>query len=472
MKQIQKLIDRVTLRVNMNLREFDFDVTPYTKNSIRYEQMTRFNAFYGITSHHPTHFHFIHSNLSGSYFLGKCMTDHSLLYKTDVRGDELKSKGDTFHFQGTDIPVDNDEVIRIRNSVLIKNLIHSFSHEPESPEVFFITNTVSGHYANIHGSPLDGCYIAPFSTVDLTTLHSCIIGTFSYVQAGDLYHERIPSGTVWIKEANFEFTYTYDPAVLEKYIMNTPDQRPTGIFMDFVEHRKDDFQENFDSAIDNPAVNVSSESALNRYAYVGGETTISDNVLISQRAYLENAWMGPGTNAQENSYIINSRLEKNDITAHGAKIIHASLGERVFVGFNSFLNAKPESPLTIGEGCMIMPHTIIDPDEPLNIPEECIVWGYIQNKADLELNSISVSELNKIKGDVRKGRMEFKGSGEALVHSFAQRIDRILRDNGAYFDGLENRGHAQESHSISYTIIQPHLTGDKQGLYPSMDIRP
>ena len=38
--------------------------------------------------------------------------------------------------------------------------------------------------------------------------------------------------------------------------------------------------------------------------------------------------MGPGTNAQENAYIVNSRLEKNDITAHGGKIINSHLGEK------------------------------------------------------------------------------------------------------------------------------------------------
>ena len=58
---------------------------------------------------------------------------------------------------------------------------------------------------------------------------------------------------------------------------------------------------------------------------------------------------GKGANAQEQSYIINSRLEGNDITAHGAKIIEADLAKDVFVGFNCFLRGRPESRLTIGK---------------------------------------------------------------------------------------------------------------------------
>jgi carbonic anhydrase/acetyltransferase-like protein (isoleucine patch superfamily) len=473
MKQVEKLIDRVITRVNINLREFDFDAAPYVRRVIPLKQMIKFDGFYGVTSHHPIHFNFIQSNLAGSYFLGKCITDHALVYKTDVRGDELKKAGDVYTFEGVKIPIDNDEAIRITDSYLIKTLIHSYSHNPEAPEEFLIRNTISNFYANIHGSPLEGCYLAPFSTVDLTTLHSCIVGTFSYVSAGDLFHQQIPEGTIWIKNDACEFKYRFDPAVLQKYICHVPGRRPTGVFMDFVESRKEYFQEVFDSAVGKANVPVPSTSSLNRYAYVSGETTIGENVLISQRAYLVNAWMGPGTNAQENSYIVNSRLEKNDITAHGAKIINAWLGEKVFVGFNSFLQGKPGLPLSIGRHCILMPHTIIDLEEPLAIPDNHVVWGYIRNKADLKQNSIALDDLAKIDGEFENEQMSFNGSGKAMVESFKKRIEHILQDNGAYYDqSNKKKGHAQKGHSISYNVIQPYLTGPKMGLYPSISIRP
>ena len=170
MKELEKLLDRIIQRININLRELEFDVNPFVRKLIPPQQMTKFYAFYGITPHHPLNLVFKHSNLAGSYFLGRCRVTNSLLYKSDIRGDELKKKGDLFQHEAFNITVNEDEEIRIDDSFLIKTLVHNFSHDPETLERFFIRDTVSAHYANIHGSPSDGCYLGPFSTVDLTTI--------------------------------------------------------------------------------------------------------------------------------------------------------------------------------------------------------------------------------------------------------------------------------------------------------------
>lgn len=474
MKQIEKLIDRVIARVNVNLRKFNFDAEPYAKNVIPFKQMLRFNAFYGVTSHHPLHVNFKNSSLAGSYFLGKCFTDNAVLYKTDVRGDELKRKGDTIVFQGVEVPVEKDEEIHIKDSYLIKTLIHNYSHDPESPEEFMIRNTLASFYSNIHGSMVEGCYIAPFATVDLTSLHGCKVGTFAYVQSStDLYHHEIPDGTIWLKGDTFEFKYTYDSDVLERYIKNVPGGKPQGILWDFMESRKKDYSDIYGSTVSTTPMTFSSKSAINRYAYVAGDTHIDENVLVSQRAYLYDAWMGPGTNAQEHSYVINSRLEKNDITAHGAKIINSILGEKVFVGFNSFINGKPGMPVSIGSGSMVMPHTIIDVDEALVIPERHAVWGYIRNADDLKNNSVSLDDLSKVTGEVSMKNMTFSGSGFDFVDGFEKRIDHILEANGAYYsDSNKLRGHAQAGHMISFNTLQPYLTGKMKGIFPTIDIQP
>lgn len=473
MIQVEKLIDRVIIRVNINLKKFDFDVTPYSKAVIplNHNRMTMLNAFYGISSRHPVYFNFTSCNLAGSSFLGKCVIDHSVLYKTDVRGDELKKKGETFNFQDIDMSIDDDEVIRICDSLLIKTLIHNSSHNPEAPEEFLIRNTVSGFYANIHGSPVEGCYLAPFSTVDRTTLHACIIGAFSYVQVGDLFDSRIPDGTIWFKDEDFEFKYTYSPEVLAKYIKNTSGERPTGILMDFAEKRKNIFQRHFDATNDRPS--VLNEYALNPYAHVSVETTLSNTARISQRCYVENTWMGPGTTIEENSYIINSHLEKNNIAQHGSKIIHAWIGEKVSVGFNSFLRGKPGKSLTIGQGCMIMPHTIIDIEESLEISENLVVWGFIRNSSDLATNSLSHSDFENIDHDVTLGNMRFKGNGKALIQAFKRRTDDTLKAGSDFSDENEQKKSPNRKHpDISYNMIQPYRTGKNKGLYPSINIRP
>lgn len=473
MTVLDRLMNRIIDRVNVNLREPGFDVGPYVRGLIPEEQFYRFYAFYGLTFHHPLHFHFKHSSMAGSYFLGKCIVDHSVLYKSDIRGDELKASGDVFHHGGLEIPLHDDEVIRIKDSYLIKNLVHNNSHDPESPEEFLIQNTVSLHYANIHGAPVEGSFLGPFSTVDLTTLHDCVIGTFAYVQTGELAHRLVPPGRIWIRSKDvFDFSYQFPEEVLKRYIHIQPGEIPKGAFMDFVEKRKQDFERVFEMVESKPAVAVPDGASLSRYAVVKGQTRLSENVLVAQRAYLEDAWLGPGSNAQENCYIIRSHLRRKNITAHGGKVINAQLGEGVFVGFNAFLHGTPEFNLAVGEGSIVMPHTIIDLKEPVEVPPNHLVWGYIQNAKDLDEHSLPLAELSTRDGEIQRGAMRFNGSGARFVDAFRHRLEHILEANGAYFDGAENKGHAQKGQRISFNIIQPYPEGPMKGMYPTIDIWP
>jgi carbonic anhydrase/acetyltransferase-like protein (isoleucine patch superfamily) len=473
MKALENLFARIIQRVNINLRELNFDVTPLVEDLIPMHQMSKFYAFYGVTPQHTLNFKFRRSSLAGSYFLGKCRTTNSMLYKSDIRGDELKKKGDLFKYQDLEIAVTENEGIDIRDSFLIKTLVHNFSHDPETLEKFFITNTLSTHYANIHGSPMDGSFMGPFATVDLTTTNDCVIGTYSYVQAGEIGHLKIDSGTVWVRSPGvFNFLYRYPQNRLSEYIHFSTGTPPQGLFIDFVEDRKEAFQRVFDVVKLDLPVQVPNSASVDRFAVIKPKTHISDNVLVAQRAFLQNAWMGEGANAQENCYIINSRLEGFNVTAHGAKIIEADLGQNVFVGFNSFLRGRPNVKLTIGKESVIMPHTIIDIKEPLTIPEGHLVWGLVTNRQELETNSISLNEMTKIKDSLIKGDMFFEGSGARFVGAFRDRIHHILEANGAFFNGMNSKGHAQKNQNISFNTIQPYPDGDLAGLYPTIAILP
>jgi carbonic anhydrase/acetyltransferase-like protein (isoleucine patch superfamily) len=473
MKELNKLLDRIIQRININLREYGFDVGPYVRDLIPTDKMIKFYAFYAITPHHPLNFEFEHSSLAGSYFLGKCRVTNSILYKSDIRGDELKTRDALFTFQNFQIPITRDEEIDIEDSFLIKTLVHNYSHDPETPERFFIRDTISTPYANIHGSPSDGCFLGPFATVDLTTMRDCLIGTFSYVQAGEIGHMDIAPGTVWIRRPEeFDFTYLFPRERLKTYIDFAAGGPPRGQIIDFVEERKEDFQRIFEKVNVEPPIPVPANASLDRFAVVDAASRIGDNVLVSQRAYLQDAWLGKGANAQEQSYIVNSRLEGFDVTAHGAKIIEADLGEHVFVGFNSFLRGRPGARLAVGRDSIIMPHTIIDIDAPLAIPPGQLVWGLVTSVDDLRTNSISLAELAKVETTLEKGSLRFEGDGGAFVTAFRDRIDHVLEANGSFFDGRSKMGHAQRNQYISFNIIQPYPRGDKEGLYPTIVIRP
>jgi carbonic anhydrase/acetyltransferase-like protein (isoleucine patch superfamily) len=473
MKKLEKLIDRILRRVNINLRDQAFDAAPYLRPCVPLRKLSKFYAFYGVTGQHPLHFHFSHSNLAGSYFLGKCRVDGSVLYKSDIRGDELRSKGDSFSYRGIRMALDQDEIISISDSLLVKTLVHNRSHDPENPEVFLIKNSVSCPFANIHGSPLEGSFLGAFATVDLTTLHGCAVGPFAYVQVGELWHEKVAAGQIWINQQEvFDFRYRFPEEALAEYIRVAPGKLPEGRFMDFLNARKVDFRRVFDVVHLEPVAAVPKTSSLNRYAVIKPKTRIGANVLISQRAYIENSILGKGSNAQENCFIVNSHLRGNNVTAHGAKLINTHLQEKVFVGFNSFLQGLPDSPLVVGAGSIIMPHTVIDIKEPVSIPPDHLVWGIVTSPYDLRLHSISLEALAAVTRMKTIGSMEFCGSGERFVAAFKERIEHILEANGAYFDGRKNQGHAQRGQNIAYNIIQPYRMGTQKGLYPTMEIKP
>ena len=470
MKQLLSLVERIATRVNVNLEEFGFDVGPFINASANLEKMLNYYASYAVTSKHPLRLQFSNSNIAASYFLGKCIVNRSVVYKSDVRGDELKRKGEAIVFGAKELPLVEDEVITIRDSYLFRTLIHSKSHNLETPEEFFIRNTVAGHFSNIHGATMEGCYIGVFATVDHMSLHSCIIGEFSYVQAEELFHRAIKPGTVWIANDAFSFQYTYPEEVLKRYVAMDEAHRPVGLLIDFVESRKTDFERLFEQ-VNMDALDTPQSSTVNRFALIKGKTRIGRNVLICQRAYLENAEMGVGSNAQENTYIINSTLSGYNVTAHGAKIIHSTLGEKIFVAFNCFLNGKTDARIEIGPNCIIMPHTIIDAVEPITIPGNHLVWGFIGSQQDLQTNAIALEDLAKLT-EVALGDMTFHGDGHAFVEAFRSRFEHILELNGAYFAKGRNRGHAQSDQSASFNMIQPYRTGPNRGIYPTITIEP
>ncbi len=473
MKELEKLFTRIVQRVNINLRELNFDVSPFAEALIPPDQMTKFYAFYGITPDHPLDLHFDHSALAGSYFLGKCRVRNSVLYKSDIRGDELKRKGNIIKLHNFIFTLEKDEIIDIEDSALVKTLVHCYSQDPETPEKFFIKDTLAMDYANIHGAPLEGCFLGPFATVDLTTMHDCVIGAYSYVQAREINHLKVDPGTIWVNSpGNFNFFYKYPQKELEHYVSLSPDKVPWGVLIDFIEERKDQFQRVFDFVNLDAIESIPETASLDRYAVLLPNMKIADNVLVAQRAYLENSTLGKGANAQENCFIINSHLKGYNVTAHGAKIIEADLETNVFVGFNSFLYGKKNSRLTIGKGCVIAPHTIIDIDQPLEIPAGHMVWGLIRNKEELTTNSISLEELASVESSFTKGRMHFEGKGALLVKAFSDRIHHILEANGAFYENGKNAGHAQRNQKLSLNTIQPFQFGDMVGMYPSIRILP
>ena len=473
MIDIGSLLDRILARVNLNLSDMDFDVAPSVRGMVSIDDLTKKGAMCGVSLDHSLHFTFENSALAGSYFLDKCGVKNAIVYETDVRGDELKRKGHVVEAHGHKFTLDQDEAVYIKDSFLCRALVHSFSHDPLSPETFFIVQTVAMPWANIHGSPMAGSFLGPGSTIDLTTVRSSVVGRFAYVQVGEMTHRYIPEGQVWINEdRNFEFRYQHEHDVLDKYMFHEPGSMPTGVIPDFLEERQKAFRTAFSDLFKGKQHKVPSGAAVSPYSALIGEVNLEKNVFVAQRSCVENSFLGAGSNVQENCFIVNSTLDGNNVTAHGGKIINAEMAEKIFVGFNSFLRGKEDAPLKVDRGCIIMPHTIIDLEEPVEIPPDSLVWGYITRPEHLESMTMPLDQLDGVQGDFKKGRMWFDGLGCNFVAAFKHRIEHILELNGAYFDGLSASGHAQRSRTIAFNYIQPYQNGPRKGLFPELRIRP
>ncbi|MEJ2039577.1 MAG: transferase [Desulfosarcinaceae bacterium] len=473
MKELEKLFQRIVQRTGIKLRNFEFEAAPLASGLIPLNQLTRFYALCGVSPDHLPNMEFARSSLGGSYFLGKCKIIDSILYKSDIRGDELKKKDDVLRHKDMDLVVARDEGITIEDSLLIKTLVHNFSHDPGELENFFIRDTISAHYANIHGSPSAGCFLGPFATIDLTTARDCAIGAYTYVQAGDINRQNIGPGTVWVQSpGHFNFLYRYPSDRLDRYIRFQAGLPPQGLLLEIMEDCKAAFERLFEVVHVDRSVHVPASASLDRYAVIDHQTTIKDNVLIAQRAFLKNAWLGKGANAQENCCIINSHLEGNNVTAHGATIIDARLGKNVFVGFNSLVRGHANAPLRVGEDSIIMPHTIIDAErQQIIIPDGYVAWGLITNQKEAEINSCPQKAFSKFDGERVQGDLAFEGDGATFINAFRDRIQHILEANGAFYNGASGRGHAQRNQSISFNILQPYPGGTRKGLHPAIVIK-
>ena len=469
---LEALVRHIAGRVEVNLREFGFAAGPHLAAMLDMDALRRGHAFFGLTPHHPLDLLLRNSALAGSYLMGPCRVEDSVVFQSDLRGDELKRAGESLAWSRGDSPLYRDERISLRHACLIRTLVHNFSHDPEDPEEFYVHNTLALPYANIHGSPVEGCFLGPMATLDLTTAHDCLIGAFSYVHAGELHQREIEPGRVWIRPpgAGFEFDYRFPARDLEPYVRHQAGRKLEGLLCDMHRAIRPELDRVMARAQERRDAEGLRDGFQSCYSVLKGSVELGRNVLVAQRAYLEDSRLGPGANAQENCCLIRADLEGLNVTAHGGMAQDCRLGQMVFQGFNSLLRGRPGAPLTVGPGCIVMPHTIVDAEDGLAIPPESLVWGLIRSPGDLAQCSMPLEEVRGLEGEFRRGNLSFRGSGRSLVEALTGRITHILEANGAFYDGSGKAGHAQEHQSEAYNILQPYPSGPLAGIYPGFRI--
>jgi len=462
---LEELFERIQARVRAEVKGVVFELGDLFESDMVRPAHHR-PAVYARTADHTQALRLSGVSAGGSYLLGRLDLSSSIVIDSHLRGDELKDEGESLGGSEGAVAASGETLV-VRDSFLDRVLVHSASHDPDNLLLFTIEAAAAMPYAIIHGSPVMGVFLGALSTLDMTVARASSVGVFSYVQAGRIEGEVVPPGRVWIRSGeDFEFVYDFAPAVLSRYIRHEPDEEPAGRLIRVIR------------AHDDPAGGMSGQGycsigpggSVHPLSVVRGLCRVGENAFVSQGAHLEDAELGPGANAQENSHVVASTLAGYDITAHGAKIIRAKLGERVFVGFNALVRGGPNRLVTVGPGAIIMPHTLIDASEPLTIPGGRLVWGHIRNAADLAENSLPLEDLARLDGVLTRPGLTFRGSGRAFVQVFTNRIEHILEANGAFFDGVKGRGHAQRTRDIAFHILQPHHSGPQAGLLPRIRI--
>lgn len=373
MKELKALIDGITSQL-----EADF--------AIETRAFAGQDAYYAMISKRPF-FHFSGSALAGSRFLGRCAVERSALLECTVNGDGLKSEEDVFRYRGAAIPLYKDETIRIGKSCLVKTSIEGHSKDPQRPEEYRISETVSLH-AHIQSSPVQRSLLGPFSTVRDTVLYRCVLGPFAYVQAGSLRRSTIGAGEMLIRGDDFEFTYRM------------------------------------------------LEETLRRYIRMNGAAPEGTLVEMAERGE--------------------------------ARIANVETGRDVTVGLDSLLRGTQDAPVSIGEGCLILPHTIVDSSErgkrKLEIPPGRLVWGHITGAEDLAGNSLPLEAFWGDDLSIELGAMRFQGSGKSFLAEM--RGDGSSPDRPSPFGSTS----CSELSAVSFCVIQPYPEGDLEGFAPTISL--
>jgi carbonic anhydrase/acetyltransferase-like protein (isoleucine patch superfamily) len=465
---LAQLRRRIIQRLNIALRHLDYDSSVHAPALLLATPDAALPAAYIVSPRHPLDLRCSNAALTGSTFLGSCRIKDSIVSSSIIRGDELLAP--LADDQPTTEPPTSTH-IDIAGCFLDQTLVFGHSSDPNDPERYVLHNTLALPHCLIQSAPTIGCLLGPVTTLDHTCARSCIIGSYSYIQAGNITRMHIPPGTVWIRKGQrFNFLYRFPPDRLRRYIWHTPGNAPQGMIPEALWQQRQASSHGLDRGNDRLGQAMPASSFLDRQATILATSLIMDNVLVCRHAVLSSTSLGRGCTVLENCLLDHVRCGENAIIGQGAKVFDADIDSMVMVGGNTLLRGRAGSRLNIGTDCIIAPHTIIDSDSPLTVPPAHLVWGLSTDQDELASNSLALEELDRVGCALTRERLYFEGDGSALIKHFTDQRHHLLLNTGAFSDGTRHRGQAQDDQHLSRNTVQPFQFGERQGMYPTMTI--
>ncbi|MCK7505453.1 MAG: hypothetical protein MZV70_16140 [Desulfobacterales bacterium] len=121
-----------------------------------------------------------------------------------------------------------------------------------------------------------------------------------------------------------------------------------------------------------------------------------------------------------------------------------------------------------------MPHTIIDLKEPVSIPPDHLVWGFVTSPDDLRLHSISLADSRRPSPRMNTiGTMEFCRLRRQVRRGVSASGSTISwKPTAPISTAGRTRATPRKGQNIAYNIIQPYPMGAQKGIYPTIDIQP
>ncbi len=289
-------------------------------------------------------------------------------------------------------------------------------HAPSKTDLAVrIKNSTAQKGALYHGIVGDNVNLGAFGVIDLANATNVTIGCRGYLWQKNVSDTALNDGDVRIKFNDFEFNHTIaggNKDILEKY-----------------NEKQLDIREKYHSALheENTCtfLETGEDCHTDDYACLEGEIGVGQNANITPHAVVINSKLGFGSNAQENTILINTVFGDRVIGAHGATILNGKVGDNSLMMFNVYSdNASYGANTVLGANSI---HDFSGLNEKVELEGGRLYFGYATNKEEAIENSVTFDEIKTMPG------------GQDFVEGLVNRMNNsILKGNGAdYVPGGE-----------------------------------
>ncbi len=289
-------------------------------------------------------------------------------------------------------------------------------HAPSKTDLAVrITNSKAEKGALYHGIVGDKVNLGAFGVIDLANATNVTVGCRGYLWQKDVSGITLNNGDMLIKFNDFEFAHTI--AAGDNEILNKYNEKQLVL--------REKYHSNLHEENTCTFLETGADCHADDYACLEGEIGVGQNANITPHAVVINSKLGFGSNAQENTILVDTVFGDRVIGAHGATILNGNVGDNSLMMFNAYSdNASYGAHVVLGANSI---HDFSGLNEKVELEGGRFYFGYATTKEEAIQNSVTFDEIKAMTG------------GQAFVEALVNRMNNsILKGNGAdYIPGGE-----------------------------------